>query len=112
MKLFQIWTSGSGVDVIYRKSLLREKWTEDTCQTKSDHNKNKRAIVALNRSPVLVHQSYSVEGSDHLVEGNQACLFCSIVFERITRPYPLPPPHTNIFYIPNIKAATLQTSRL
>ena len=64
--------------------------------------------MALNRSPVLVHQSYSVEGNDlnPSVEGNQACLFYSIVFERITRPYPLPPPHTNIFYIPNIKAVT------
>ena len=62
--------------------------------------------MSLNRSPVLVHQSYSVEGNDlnPSVEGNQACLFCSIVFERITRPYPLPPPHTNIFYITNIKA--------
>ena len=64
--------------------------------------------MALNRSPVLVHQSYSVEGNDlnHLVEGNQAGLFCSIVFERITIPCPLPPPHTNISYIPNIKAVT------
>ena len=59
---------------------------------------NKRAIVALNRSPLLIYvlQSCSVEGNDlnHLVEGNQAGLFCSIVFERITRPYPLPP-HTH-----------------
>ena len=42
---------------------------------------NKRAIVALNRSPVLiyVHQSCSAVGNDlnHLVEGNQADLFCS-----------------------------------
>ena len=64
--------------------------------------------MALNQSPVLCApvQSCSVEGNylNHLVEGNQAGLFCSIVFERITRPYPLPPPHTNIFYIPNIKA--------
>ena len=36
-----------------------------------------------------MHQSCSVKGNDlnHLVEGNQAGLFCSIVFERITRPY-------------------------
>ena len=72
--------------------------------------------MALNRSPVLiyVHQYCSVEGNDllnHLVDGNQAGLFCSIVFGRITRPYPLPPPpHTNIFYIPNIKALALVVS--
>ena len=70
--------------------------------------------MALNHSPVLiyVHQSCSVEGNDlnHLVEGNQAGLFCSIVFGGITRPYPLPPPHTNIFYIPNIKALALVVS--
>ena len=75
---------------------------------------NKRAIVALNRSPVFiyVHQSCSVESNDlnHLVEGNQAGLFCSIVFKRITRPYLLTPPHTNIFYIPNIKALALVVS--
>ena len=54
--------------------------------------------MALNRSPVLKNQSYSVEGNDlnYLVEGNQACLFFSIVFERITRPYPLPH-HTQTF---------------
>ena len=59
-----------------------------------------------------MHQSRSVKGNDlnHLVEGNQAGLFCSIVFERITRPYPLPPPHTNIFYILNIKALALVVS--
>ena len=65
--------------------------------------------MALNLSPVLcVHQSCSVKGNDldHLVEDNQAVLFCSIVFEHITRPYPLPPPQTNIFYIPNIKTQT------
>ena len=64
--------------------------------------------MALNRSPESVHQSCSVEGNDlnYLVEGNQAGLFRyrSIVFERITRPYPSPSPHTNIFYIPNIEA--------
>ena len=40
-------------------------------------------------------QSYSVL-LNHLVEGNQAGLFCSLVFERITRPYPLPH-HTQTF---------------
>ena len=47
-----------------------------------------------------------MDGNDliHLVEGNQAGLF------RITRPYLLPPPHTNIFYIPNIKALDLVIS--
>ena len=61
---------------------------------------------------MYVDQSCSVKGNylNHLVEGNQAGLFCSIVFERITRPYPLPPPHTNIFYIPNIKALALVVS--
>ena len=59
-----------------------------------------------------MHQSCLVEGNDlsHLVEGNQAGLFPSIVFERITRPYPLPPPHTNIIFIPNIKALALVIS--
>ena len=70
--------------------------------------------MALNRSPVLiyVHQSTSVEGNDlnHLVEGNQAGLSCTIVFQHITRPYPFPPPHTNIFYIPNIKVLALVVS--
>ena len=70
--------------------------------------------MALNRSPVLifVHQSCSGKGNDlnHLVVGNQAGLFCSIVFERKTRPYPLPQPHKNIFYIPNIKALALVVS--
>ena len=69
--------------------------------------------MALNRSPVL-KLSCSVEGNDlnHLVDCNQAGLFYSIVFEleRITRPYPLPPTHTNIFYIPNIKALALVVS--
>ena len=52
------------------------------------------------------------KGNDlnHLVEGNQAGLFRSIVFEGITSPSPLPPPHTNIFYIPNIKALALVVS--
>ena len=47
-----------------------------------------------------------MEGNDlnHLMEGNQAGLFRSMVFERLTRPYPLPQTHTSIFYIPNIKA--------
>ena len=75
---------------------------------------NKRAIVALNLSPVLCSpvQSCSVEGNDlnRLVEGNQDGLFSSIVFEHITRPYPLPTPYTNIFYIPNIKALALVVS--
>ena len=70
--------------------------------------------MALNRSPVLiyVHQSCSVESNDlnHLVEGNQAGLFCSIVSERKTRPYLLTPQNTNIFYIPNIKARALVVS--
>ena len=71
--------------------------------------------MALFRSPVLCHQFCSVEGNDlnHLVEGNQVCFFGSIVYERITRPYPAPPPlppHTNIFYIPNIKALALVVS--
>ena len=59
-----------------------------------------------------VHHSCSVEGDDlnHLVEGNQAGLFRSIGFERITRPYPSPLPHKNIFYIPNIKALALVVS--
>ena len=39
VKLFKIWTSGSGVDVILRKSLLRGRWTDHTCQTKTDNNK-------------------------------------------------------------------------
>ena len=53
-----------------------------------------------------MHQSCSVKGNDlnHLVEGNQVGLLSSIVFERIT------PPHTNIFYIPNIKALALVIS--
>ena len=72
--------------------------------------------MALNSSPVLiyVHQSCSMEGNDliHLMEGNQAGLFCSIVYERITRPYPLLQPHTIIFYIPNIKALALLVSDL
>ena len=63
--------------------------------------------MAQNCSPVLcavVHQSSSVENNDlnHLMEGNQAGLFRSIFFEGITIPYPLPPPHTNTFYITNI----------
>ena len=64
--------------------------------------------MALNRSLVLC----TVKGNDlnHLVEGNQASLFRSIVFELITRPCPLPPPHTNIFYISNIKALALVIS--
>ena len=39
-----------------------------------------------------VHQSCSVEGNalKNLVEGNQAGLFCSIVFECITGHYHLP----------------------
>ena len=61
---------------------------------------------------MYVHQFCSVEGNDlnHLVKGNQADLFRSMVFERITRPYPLPPSHTIIFYIPNIKALALVVS--
>ena len=53
-----------------------------------------------------------MEGNDlnHFVEGNQAGLFCSIIFEHITRPYPLPLPQTNIFYITNIKALALVVS--
>ena len=48
-----------------------------------------------------------MEGNDlnHLVEGNQAGLF-----EYITRPYPLPSSHKNIFHIPNIKALALVVS--
>ena len=61
---------------------------------------------------MYVHQSCSVKGNDlnHLVKGNQADLFCSMVFERITRPYPLPPSQKIIFYIPNIKALALVVS--
>ena len=61
---------------------------------------------------MCVHQFCSVEGNDlnHLVKGNQADLFRSMVFERITRPYPLPPSYTIIFYIPNIKALALVIS--
>ena len=69
--------------------------------------------MALNRSPVLiyVHQSCSVEGNDlnHLVEDNQAGLFSSIVFERITRPYHLPH-HTQTFSTYQIKALALVVS--
>ena len=69
--------------------------------------------MALNRSPVLiyVHQSCSVEGNElnHLVESNQAGLLRSIVFEHID-PTRSPPTHTNIFYIPNIKALALVVS--
>ena len=63
---------------------------------------NKRAIVAVDRSPVYVDQSCSVEGNDlnHLVEGNQAGLFRSIVFERITRPYPLPTTYKHFLHKP------------
>ena len=44
--------------------------------------------MAVNRSSVL----WAPVGNDfnHLVEGNQAGLFRSLVFERITRPYPPP----------------------
>ena len=83
-----------------------------TCKNKEEPI-NKGAIVALNSSPVLcapVLFSGRYDDLNHLVEGNQAGLFRSIVFERITRPYPLPPPHTNIFYIPNIKARALVVS--
>ena len=42
-----------------------------------------------------VHQFWLVEGNDlnHLLESNQVGLFraCSIVFERLIRPYTLPP---------------------
>ena len=66
------------------------------------HFPNKRARVALNRSPVLIYviQSCSVEGNDlnHLLEGNQAGLFCSIVFERITRPTPSPTTHKHFLH--------------
>ena len=59
-----------------------------------------------------MHQSCSVEGNDlnHFVEGNQAGIYRSIIFERIISPYPLPQPHTNIFYIPNIKALAVVVS--
>ena len=65
---------------------------------------NGSPVVSVLCAPVLFSERYDL---NHLVEGNQAGLFCSIVFERITRPYTLPPPHTNIFYIPNIKALAL-----
>ena len=57
---------------------------------------NNRAILAWIAHLYCVHQSCSVEGNDlnHLVEGNQAGFFPSIVFERITRPYPSPSPRT------------------
>ena len=50
------------------------------------------SMLASAKFDPCVHQSCSVEGNDlnHLVEGNQAGLICSVVFERITRPYPLP----------------------
>ena len=59
-----------------------------------------------------VHHSCSVEGDDlnHLVEGNQAGLFRSIGFERITRPYPLTLTTQKHFVIPNIKALALVVS--
>ena len=68
--------------------------------------------MALNHSPVLFAPVLFSGSNDlnHLVEGNQAGLIRSLVFECITRPYPLPPPNTNIFYIPNIKALALVVS--
>ena len=60
-----------------------------------------------------VHQFWLVEGNDlnHLLESNQVGLFrtCSIVFERLIRPYTLPP-HKKLVYIPNIKALALVVS--
>ena len=68
--------------------------------------------MALNRSPVICAPVLFSGRNDlnHLVEGNQAGLFRSTVFECITRPYPLPPPHTNIFYIPTIKVLAFVVS--
>ena len=69
--------------------------------------RNKRAIVALNRSHVLCAPVLFSGGDDlnHLVEGNQAGLF-----ECITGPYPLPSSHTKIFYIPKYKALAFVVS--
>ena len=54
-----------------------------------------------------------MEGNDlnHLLESNQVGLFrtCSIAFERLIRPYTLPP-HKKLVYIPNIKALALVVS--
>ena len=54
-----------------------------------------------------------MEGNDlnHLLESNQVGLFrtCSIVFERLIRPYTLQT-HKKLVYIPNIKALALVVS--